>query len=189
MASGDRAPVPDPTVLTTEALERGLGSERELTQAKLDAVLARLDAMDRATEVLHQTVTRQPTVVATEVGHVREMMAQQQEATDQRFIAAQGSLQLAFDAQKELGQAVAKANAEAIGKAERATAEALAGLRSMIESGLRELAEKHADLKERVSKIENVKVGGQQTVGSILTVISAVVAVVSLAVAILIATR
>lgn len=60
-------PVPDPTALTTEQLRRELSGLREI-------LTARLDGMDRATALLSETVNRTPTVIQTEIAHLRELM-------------------------------------------------------------------------------------------------------------------
>lgn len=60
-------PVPDPTALTTEQLRRELSGLREI-------LTARLDGMDRATALLSETVNRTPTVIQTEIAHLRDQM-------------------------------------------------------------------------------------------------------------------
>jgi hypothetical protein len=60
-------PVPDPTALTTEQLRRELSGLREI-------LTARLDGMDRATALLSETVNRTPTVIQTEISHLRELI-------------------------------------------------------------------------------------------------------------------
>src|SRR5271163_46358 len=78
MDRDDRRPVPDPTLLTTQQLLRELSTLREL-------IFTRLDAMDRATSLLSETVNRTPTVVQTEISHVRELTGERFTAIDQQF--------------------------------------------------------------------------------------------------------
>ncbi len=64
---GDSRPIPDPTQLTTQQLVREIAALKEL-------VFTRLDAIDRATELLAADVHRQPTEITTHVGHLKELM-------------------------------------------------------------------------------------------------------------------
>jgi len=50
----DRRPVPDPTILTTQQLQREVAALKEI-------IFTRLDANDKAVELLHADVTRVPT--------------------------------------------------------------------------------------------------------------------------------
>ena len=102
---GDWRPVPDPTALTTDQLRRELSALREI-------ITARLDGYDRATEVLSETVNRTPTVIQTEISHLRELMETRIEAAEllslarlhgieQRFGEASGRLDDRFGAISE----------------------------------------------------------------------------------------
>ena len=62
----DWTPRPDPTLLTTQQLLRELTSLREI-------LAARLDAMDRAAEVLSETVNRTPTAIQTAIANLRDV--------------------------------------------------------------------------------------------------------------------
>jgi hypothetical protein len=64
---GDSRPIPDPTQLTTQQLVREISALKEL-------IFTRLDAIDRATELLAEDVHRQPTEITTHVGHLKELM-------------------------------------------------------------------------------------------------------------------
>ena len=66
-------PVPDPTALTTDLVERGLASERTLVEAKLDILRQRLDGIDKATIIFNETLTRVPTDVDKQVGNLKEL--------------------------------------------------------------------------------------------------------------------
>lgn len=64
---GDSRPIPDPTQLTTQQLVREISALKEL-------IFTRLDAIDRATELLAADVHRQPTEITTHVGHLKELI-------------------------------------------------------------------------------------------------------------------
>jgi hypothetical protein len=67
----------DPTVLTTAQLDRGLKSERDFVEGKIAVLEERLNAIDRATRLLNETVNRTPTEIQKEVSHLRELMSKE----------------------------------------------------------------------------------------------------------------
>jgi len=81
-ADGGSRPVPDPTVLTTDAVNQAISIARAYTDGVVAVLTERLDGIDRATILLNETVTRVPTDVQREVGHLKEL-------TDQRFLHAE----------------------------------------------------------------------------------------------------
>jgi hypothetical protein len=74
----DWRPIPDPTLLTTQQLLRELAALREL-------VFTRIDGMDRATALLSETVNRTPTVIQTEITHVRELVEERFNGITRQF--------------------------------------------------------------------------------------------------------
>ena len=87
---GDLLPRPDPTRLTTDQLRREMSALREI-------LTARLDGMDRATTLLSETVNRTPTVIQTEIAHVRELVDERFRTADRRFVEADLRYQQRFD--------------------------------------------------------------------------------------------
>src|SRR5579863_5690098 len=129
---GDWRPIPDPTVLTTEQLRRELSALREI-------LTARLDGMDRATVLLDETVNRTPTIIQTEISHVRELMQEKFAGVDQRFTerdirfaqqntANAAAVEAALRAARELGEAQSRANTLANAKTEESVAQQLKAL-------------------------------------------------------------
>jgi chromosome segregation ATPase len=72
--SGESRPVPDPTALTTDAVNAAVTRAQEYTDLKLETIVQRLSDMDRATAVLDETVHRTPTEIEREVAHLRELI-------------------------------------------------------------------------------------------------------------------
>jgi len=133
----DWRPVPDPTLLTTAQLLRELGTLRELLET-------RLDGMDRATELLSATVNRTPTVIQTEIAHVREVIDEKFVAVEQRFAerdvrftqqneANAEALKAALTAARELGELQTRANALANAKTEESVSQQLKSLAEKID--------------------------------------------------------
>jgi hypothetical protein len=77
-SASDSRPVPDPTVLTTQQLQREVTMLREL-------IYVRLDAMDKAMVVFSENITRVPTDVDKQVGQLRALH-------DEKFLSLDQSL-------------------------------------------------------------------------------------------------
>jgi hypothetical protein len=68
--------ITDPTFLTTQQLLRENTALKELIFSKLDSITTRLDAMDKAVQLLHTDVTHVPTDVDKQVGNLKELVFQ-----------------------------------------------------------------------------------------------------------------
>ena len=77
-------PIPDPTLLTTAQLDRSI----ESLEARIDT---RIDAMDKASRLLHEDFTRVPTEMDRRLGHLQELIFSKLDAiarvTEQQFNA------------------------------------------------------------------------------------------------------
>jgi hypothetical protein len=110
---GERSPR-----LDAGQLSRELSALREILEA-------RLDAMDRATRVLDATVNRTPTVIQTEISHVRELnqerfasVGRQFEAAEQARRAAEENTSHRFDLLAEWREGIADQLADFPNRAE-----------------------------------------------------------------------
>jgi chromosome segregation ATPase len=98
-------PVPDPTRLSTEAIARGLKNERDYVDGQIAIVLARIETervrceghvetleqrladIDKATNVLSETVNRVPTDLQTAIKDVLRLMDERDRRVEDRFLA------------------------------------------------------------------------------------------------------
>lgn len=90
-------PVPDPTELTIDALQREIANvrrelemrqtmrEREHESLK-EIIDTRLNGIDRATELLSATVNRTPTEITKEIGHLRGILEEKLSSVEVRFV-------------------------------------------------------------------------------------------------------
>jgi cation transport regulator ChaB len=171
MAGDDgTVPVPDPTFLTTEALARGLASERDYVDGQLDVLRERLRGIDIATRLLNETVNRVPTDVQREVSHLRELDEEKFSSVQKQFAERDTrsereskdnkvAVDAAFAAQKEAAAKQDESNLKAIDKSEKATTETIKTLQDLFQTSVRALSDKIDDLKERVGKIESTRQG------------------------------
>lgn len=169
-------PVPDPTTLTTAQLLRELGALREL-------VFTRLDGMDKATALLSETVNRTPTVIQTEISHVRELVdgrfasvalqfTERDTRAGQAAAAAAAALSAALQAAKELVTQQNEANRGEAAKTEQAFTKQIDGQASRID-----------ELKERIDRGEGSTSGAAGTRSEQRLNVSQLVAVAAVLVA------
>jgi hypothetical protein len=202
----DWRPVPDPTTLTTEQLRRELSALREI-------ITARLDGYDRATQLLSETVNRTPTIVQTEISHVRELMTEKLGSlggqaeekfasiekqfeerdvrTSQAATAAGEALKAALQAAKEAVFEQAQAAAKAADKTELSTTKQIDLIQGQIKTLGDSFTDKIDDLKGRIDRGEGTSAGaaGSRTERRLDygTLIAAVAILVSLATVLVVA--
>jgi cation transport regulator ChaB len=194
MDDDTRTPTPDPTVLTTEALLRAVGGERDYVDGQIGILKQRLDAMDEATRVLHETVTRIPTDVQREVGHIRELVdekflsvkvqfAERDTRSERESRDNKVAVDAAFAAQKEAAAKQDESNLKAIDKSERATAETIKTLSELFQTTVKALSDKNDDLKNRVQILESEKRGAGEARASLGNTATLVIGALGLLVA------
>ena len=170
-------PNPDPTVATNDAVARAAKAERDFVVGQLGVRDTRLDAMDEATRVLSETVTRVPTDVQKEVGHLREVVLEKFASVEQQLRAGEAlrleqkadsktGLEAALAAQKEAASEQNKSNTLAITKSEAGTVENIKKLEDLFTTKTNAQADITADLKTRVERMESLKQGSQEVVST-----------------------
>jgi cation transport regulator ChaB len=205
-ANGANRPTPDPTILTTEALARGLTSERDYVDGQLDVLRERLRAIDVATRLLNETVNRTPTVIQLEIAHLRELSDEQFKSVQTQFKERDTrqeresrdnkvAVDAAFAAQKEAAAKQDEANAKAIDKSEKATAETIKTNQELSKSTTDALTKSLDEIKLQVSRIETTKVAVSESkndqrlnVGALIGVGGFLIAIASVVIAIMVAT-
>lgn len=180
--AGDTRPIPDPTILTTQALEKSVSTLKEL-------ILTRLEEIDKATQILARRADKVPSDVDIAVNNLRALHAEKFAGIEKQFqerdvrteqLAAAGQLAIkdALQAAKELVNSQNTSNEKAIGKNEGNTTKLLDNLDVKI-----------IDLRDRLTAIENKGVGqttertAQQTDNSFMVAASAVIVAIILGLA------
>ena len=79
MDRGDRVPIPDPTLLTTQALIREIAALKEV-------VFTRLDGMDEAIRIFNANITRVPTDTDKQIQHLKELHDEKFTASEDKFV-------------------------------------------------------------------------------------------------------
>jgi hypothetical protein len=182
-------PVPDPTVLTTQLVDRALAAYREVVEV-------RLGAMDEATHLLASelTLARQKVdasdarsrddrdralkalreVLSGDIKNVSDVTLEKFNAVDTRFLErdtrtqqaadeSRISLDAALAAAKEAVSEQNKANTEAIRKSELATQKQIDSLVALWTTGNKSVEDKIDDLKTRIGRMEAYATGSHDT--------------------------
>ena len=204
---GQNIPVPDPSILTTEALAREIFSLRELLEVKLksngDATLlirsvieTRLAGMDLAIQLLQATADKFPNRIDEKIKALREVheatylekfdsIQTQFKERDVRTEQAAGAVKIAVDAalqaQKEAVGEQNKSSSTAIAKSESATMKQIDQLSVLIQTMTKASDDKFTDVKERLTRIEGRGEGMSATWGLMLGGVSLVVGLIAIA--------
>ena len=154
--------------LSPEQLYRELIGLREILETRLDAI-------DKATTIFQDNLTRMPTEVDKQIAHLKELHEQkflgiqtQFSERDTRVEETARSTKIAVDAAlsaaKEAVVAQNLASAAAIAKSETATSKQIDGIQILIASNNKAQDEKIDDIKGRLDRGEGQTQGHESTV-------------------------
>jgi len=189
----------DPTELTDRAISRLKKAVTEEIDSKLAVRDERLSGIDEATELRLQTVENLSATVDREIDHAKEVLRVQivadsrfehaevehlREVDNLRFQSAERlaareselnavALAAAFAAQKEASAKEAEYMRTTSVKTESATTQAINKLGELFATQFGGLSGNMSDIKDRVSKMENVKVGATENRSGLYALIAA----------------
>jgi len=185
-----RVPVPDPTVLTMEALLREVQHVKDLLLTKVECMQADVLRMDKANAAMPEEWNKG-------ILHVKEFMAEKLNTVQEQFRSVQTkftdskvAVDVALSAQKEAAGEQNKSSALAIGKTETAFTKSIDEQAKLLASNNVALDGKIVDIKARIDKLEgsvNGKNEGRQeshaTTFNAANIIGMIVGVVGLVIA------
>jgi phage I-like protein len=207
-------PVPDPTKLTTDQLNREIGGLKEI-------IFTRLDGMDRAIVLFNENLNRIPSDTDNQTARLKELLEARSKAVDEKIAALREiqdekfeSIQMQFkerdvrteqsskdskvavdaalQAAKEAVGAQNSSSALAIAKSEMSTVKQIDQLSLLIQTSAKAVDDKFSDVKDRLTRIEGKEQGASTTIatqqtsnGTMIAIISAVIALAAVVVAIL----
>lgn len=165
-----------PTDVRYSAVERAVKAERDYVDGQIGILQERLDAIDKATKLLNETVNRVPTALQEGLGNLERIMDErfksvalqfterdtrsEREARDNKV-----AVDAAFAAQKEAAAKEAEFNRRAIEKSEAATTDTINKLGDLFKTTTDGLVDKINDLKGRVVGMEQRRIGSQEATG------------------------
>jgi hypothetical protein len=182
---------PDPTALTTAQLYREITALRDIMET-------RLSAMDKASILFENNLTRVPTDTDKQIDHLRQVHDEKflsiQKQFDERDIrakasevAAQTAVNAALQAQKEAAGAQNDSNAAAILKSESATVKQIDGILALLASNTKAIDDKITVINGRLDRGEGAdrrtretRTDAHMTVGSVVNIVGGVLGVISL---------
>ncbi len=191
MASTDRVPSPDPTVLTTQGLLQAIAALREILEARMDGQQAlaeqRVVSVDTAVKLLQGLVAQQPALVDAKLENLRILHEEKFKSIQTQFlerdVRAEGSakdqkvaVDAALQAAKEAVGEQNKSSALAINKSETATNKQIEQMGLLITTATKGIDDKISDLKDRLTAIESGTLGGHKVKDDSRATIAIVVA-------------
>ncbi len=201
--SGGSRPVPDPTVLTDAAIGKAVDALTDYINGQLAVRDERLRGIDEATKLRLESVTSMPAAIEASVGRLRDVTNEKFSSIEVRFSErdtrsenekrdSKVAVDAAFAAQKEAAAQRDLANAEAIGKSERATAETIKTNQELNTTKTEALAKTLDEVKGDVVRIQSTRLGqietrkeGTDNRTAIYATVSVVATVVFLTIAVL----
>ncbi len=192
---GGSRPVPDPTVLTTAALEREIANVKEIVVRELsalkDTITTRFAGMDEAIVLLREHQEKVPSETDKAILHLRELMEEMFKSVDKQFLQRDTAVASALQAAKEAVSAQNESNAVASSKMEVSFTKQIDQTAVLISSQSKGVDDKFDDIKNRVSILEgsvgrsdksaHVKEFSTQTwIGVVGIVVGAIIAVAAI---------
>lgn len=184
-------PRPDPTALTTVALHHEISTLKELFET-------RLNAMDKALTIFQDNLTRAPTEVDKQIGHLKSLTQETFKTMDEKYTSVQiqfrerdarmdqqakdskVAVDAALSAQKEAAAATNASNAAAIAKSEAAFTKQIDATSELIRSTSQGWERQFSDMKERLTRIESEYVGRTKEVAVQQTTSSHTLSIIAL---------
>jgi hypothetical protein len=163
-------PIPDPTKLTTDAVERLANQLRREMQFSRDLTQQQIAAMQEATDLRLATMNNFPSLISEGIAHLRELdnerfasiglqFTERDIRTDQASTASSDALAAALQAAKELVTAQGEASAAAAVKSETSFTKQIDQIGTIITTLEKALDARITELKERIDRGEGNAVG------------------------------
>lgn len=187
-------PVPDPTVLTTQQLQREITATKEVVETKLNGIRekieTRIEGMDKAIELLQASTNKFPDNIERAVERLQELHDEKFSSIETQFIDrdtrteqtsrdSKVAVDAALQAAKEAVGEQNKSNALAIAKSETTFTKQIDQIGVLITTMQKNFDDKMDDMKERIQAAETRMQGMEsQKKGSTdnWSIISAVIA-------------
>lgn len=158
-------PVPDPTKLTTDAVNAATDQWRRDLAAMARTIEARLDAMDTAADLHRQFADDAIKTIPIQILHARNLtdekfasigrqFTERDTRTEQTQRTSKEALDAALLAAKELVNTQNESNAKSAEKTEASFTKQIEQIGDLIRTGAAATAQQIADLKERIDRSE-----------------------------------
>ena len=167
-------PNPDPTIATNEAVERAMKSERDYVDGEVKVLVERLNGIDTATNLRLTQFENLPALMDEKVTHLEELTIEKFNSVNSRFserddrtkaegVANEVKVNAAFAAQEKVAVQYNLASQASIDKSEKNTYELIKQNQETTKVALQSLVDQIGDLKDRITKMESMRLGGKET--------------------------
>ena len=192
------APVPDPTVLTTQQLQREIAALRDLLDVKIDGLRSVIDTrlsaadqtitllrvrVDQIPENIHQAIERTQELRDEKFKSISIQFLERDTRTEQQSRDAKVAVDAALQAAKEAVGEQNKSNAMAIAKSEATFTKQIDQIGVLVTTMSKAIDDKIDDIKTRIQMIEGSKKGASDLFGVIFGIIGIIVGVGGVALA------
>lgn len=172
--SQETKPNPDPTIATNEAVERAMKSERDYVDGEIKVIEVRLNGIDTATGLRLSQFENLPAQMDEKVKHLEELTMEKFSSVNSRFserddrtkaegVANEVKVNAAFAAQEKVAVQYNLASQASIDKSEKNTYELIKQNQETTKVALQSQSDQISDLKDRLTKVESMKLGGEET--------------------------
>lgn len=174
-----RKTVPDPSVLTTQQLQREIQLFKEVVDS-------RFTAMDKAVSLLQDTANGSPTSKEVFIKHeqmfdnIKTQFTERDTRTEQTSKDSKVAVDAALQAAKEAVGAQNESNSLAIAKSEAATMKQIDSMGALIAATAKTSDEKIDDLKGRLGSIEGRTTGHSEFWGFVVGGVGLLAGVISM---------
>lgn len=163
-------PVPDPTVLTTQASERAVAALRELMEARVDALGVITDTKfserDKAISILQELTNKIPGLISEGIAHlqmlhdekfssIQKQFAERDTRTEQAAATTSKAIDAALSAQKEASGEQNRSNEAKITKSEGAFTKQIDQISVLMSAESKASDVQMNDIKQRLIMIES----------------------------------
>jgi hypothetical protein len=184
-------PIPDPTRITTEAIDRLQDTLKELFGTQFEAVEEKFGR-------LQEQMDTRPAAVVQEIAHLRQLMDEKFKGVSDQFLGRDTALAAALLAQKTSVEEQNKANAasafkseagftklidgqrDALAVADKSSTDKIDAVKLLIVAGDTSNSDKIEDVRTRVGALENQKKGAGDLTGWIFGGVGVIAVVVDL---------
>ena len=192
------APVPDPTVLTTQQLQREIAASRDLLDVKIDGLRSVIDTrlsaadqtitllrfrVDQIPENIHQAIERTQELRDEKFKSIAIQFLERDTRTEQQSRDAKVAVDAALQAAKEAVGEQNKSNAMAIAKSEATFTKQIDQIGVLVTTMSKAIDDKIDDIKTRIQMIEGSKKGASDLFGVIFGIIGIIVGIGGVALA------
>jgi hypothetical protein len=200
--SGERLFESDPSFLTTQQLYREISTSREIAETRIvgsmQVITTRIDAMDKAVELLRTSTDRIPAQFQTAVLQLQELheekfksietqFAERDTRTEQTSRDSKVAVDAALQAAKEAVGEQNKSNALAIAKSEATFTKQIDQIGVLISTMQKGIDDKIDDIKTRLQAIESRRDASRETKSDATTSHALLVTAIGVATAIMVA--